>query len=71
MPTQPPLHDAFTDLWPSNLAVNKPGEGFLPGEYQMFKAWHDFDYALKRTKVRQTNRVRIYASQMMGAVRVT
>lgn len=70
MATSPPLRDAFTALWPANLDYNKPGEGYLPGEYQMFQSWHDLDYAIKRTKVRQTNRAHVYASQMMGAVRV-
>lgn len=69
--TEPPAQrDDYTNIWPDNLPVNKPGEGFLSGVYQMGRAWHDLDYALKRTKPRQINRVKAYASRMMGAVKV-
>ena len=36
---------------------------------QLGDAWHDYMYALSKKQPRQVNRIRAYASQMMGAVR--
>ena len=61
-PPIPPLIGATGPSFP-----NAPTIG--DAKTQLGDAWHDLMYTLSKRNPRQTNRVRIYASQMMGAVR--
>lgn len=70
--TQPPLPGQTGSVFdiPGIDTGNLPGVTTLgDSQHQMLIAWHELEHTLKRKNVRQQNRVRIYGSQLAGAVK--
>lgn len=58
----PPAIDQYTAIFNAAQAVGA-------AEHQIYLAWHDLNYTLVRRNRRQVNRIKVYGSQLAGAVR--
>lgn len=58
----PPLIDQYTADFNAAQAVGA-------ASHQIYLAWHDLHYTILRRNQRQVNRIRVYGSQLAGAVR--